>query len=116
MREEDLVGNAMNIILHAGEARTTVMKALDALSLADEVSAKSLLETAQKQITKAHQVHTDTIQKEAAGESIPYSPLFSHAQDTLMTIYSELNIAKQLLRIFSALDQRVKQLEQKTGA
>ena len=37
--------------------------------------------------------------------------LFAHAQDTLMTIYSEINIAKRMLAIFKAYDRRIEQLE-----
>lgn len=40
-----------------------------------------------------------------------YSLLFAHAQDTLMTIYSEINIAKQLLKIFKAYETRIAALE-----
>ena len=32
-------------------------------------------------------------------------------RDTLMTIYSEINIAKQLLKIFSAYEKRISALE-----
>ena len=39
---------------------------------------------------------------DARGEEREYSLLFAHAQDTLMTIYSEINIAKQLLKIFKS--------------
>ena len=44
-------------------------------------------------------------------EKSEYSLLFAHAQDTLMTIYSEINIAKQLLKIFKAYETRIAALE-----
>ncbi|MDR1793783.1 MAG: PTS lactose/cellobiose transporter subunit IIA [Erysipelotrichaceae bacterium] len=112
MLKEDLVQISMELIQLSGEARISVQKALDALSLEDEAETKALLHSAYKQINRAHQIHADLIQKEAAGEMIPYTPLFSHAQDALMTIFSEYNIAKQLASIFSVLDSRLKNLEQ----
>ena len=51
------------------------------------------------------------IQGETRGEESEYSLLFAHAQDTLMTIYSEINIAKQLLKIFKSYDARIAALE-----
>ena len=57
------------------------------------------------------QVQTDAIQGETRGDEAEYSLLFAHAQDTLMTIYSEINIAKQLLKIFSAYEKRISALE-----
>ena len=66
-------------------------------------------------MTTAHQIQTDRIQEEAAGKGPGYSLLFTHAQDTLMTIYSELNITKKLLKVFAKLDERVAALEKRHG-
>ncbi|MEL7657189.1 MAG: PTS lactose/cellobiose transporter subunit IIA, partial [Bacillota bacterium] len=54
---------------------------------------------------------TDMIQGEARGEGIGYSLLFTHAQDTLMTINSELQLAKQLYHVFESLEKRIAKLE-----
>ena len=50
---------------------------------------------------------------EAGGRTLPYAALFSHAQDTLMTTYSELRLARRLLPIFRTLDDRIRALEAK---
>lgn len=109
---EKVVESAMAIILHAGDARVACKAALDAISLGDFVSAEEKLKEAQSKITEAHKVQTDAIQGETRGEESEYSLLFAHAQDTLMTIYSEINIAKQLYKIMKAFDQRIAALEQ----
>ena len=103
---------AMSIILHAGDARLYCKKALDALAVMDVEEAEKNMVDAQKKITEAHKVQTDAIQKEASGEKAEYFLLFAHAQDTLMTIYSEINIAKQLIKIFNNFDKRVSLLEE----
>ncbi len=46
------------------------------------------------------------------GEKQEYSLLFSHAQDTLMVIYSEIITAKQLVQVFKSFDDRIKKLEE----
>lgn len=58
-------------------------------------------------------MQTDAIQNETRGEKSEYSLLFAHAQDTLMTIYSEINIAKQLIKIFEVYENRISKLENK---
>ena len=112
---DEIVQNAMEIILHAGDARLKCKEALDQIALFNIEKGKEKLKEAQDEITKAHKVQTDAIQGETRGEKSEYSLLFAHAQDTLMTIYSEINIAKQLIKIFEAYEERIVKLEKKEG-
>lgn len=109
--DEQIMENAMKIIMSAGDARVCNQKALDALAEFDVEKAKELLKEANKNITEAHKVQTDAIQGETRGEKAEYSLLFAHAQDTLMTIYSEINIAKQLIKVTEAVNKRIEALE-----
>lgn len=108
---EEVVKASMDIILAAGDARVACKQALNAIEEADFMVAAEHIKEAQTLITKAHRIQTDAIQGETRGEKQDYSLLFAHAQDTLMTIYSEINIAKQMLKIFKAYDARIKNLE-----
>ena len=105
MEDEKLDINmvAMNVILNAGDGRVLVDKALDCMAEFDFEGAEKNLEEADAKILKAHQSQTETIQRQAAGEDVEYSLLFTHAQDTLMTISSEYRIAKRMLPIVKAL-------------
>lgn len=109
---EAVVQSAMAIILSAGDARVACRAALNAISEGDFDLAKEKMKEAQVEITKAHKVQTDAIQGETRGEGNGYSMLFAHAQDTLMTIYSEINIAKQMIKIFEVYEKRISQLEE----
>ncbi|MCB5952851.1 PTS lactose/cellobiose transporter subunit IIA [Enterococcus sp. BWT-B8] len=111
--KEQVVQNAMQIILHAGDARKHCMDALKAIEINDFEQAEQEMKLANKEIVQAHQVQTDAITDETSGEDGEYSVLFTHAQDTLMTIYSEINIVKRMLSIFKTYDQRIRQLENK---
>lgn len=91
---------SMQVILHAGNARVFIFKAVDQASNGVFTEADSLLESANKEIVAAHQAQTDTLQKEAEGIDIPYSPLFGHAQDTLMTVMSEMNVIKEIIKLY----------------
>ncbi|NTW96791.1 MAG: PTS lactose/cellobiose transporter subunit IIA [Erysipelotrichaceae bacterium] len=110
---EELINSAMKIILHAGDARLQVKLALDAIALQEFDKAKECMTKATDEIRIAHREQTDAIQGEAQGIKTEYSLLFSHAQDTLMTIYSEINIAKQMIQIFEKYEDRIKALEVK---
>lgn len=109
--DEKVIQSSMQIILHAGDARVACKQCLDAIACFDFVQAEEKLKEAQSKITEAHKVQTDAIQDETRGEKSEYSLLFAHAQDTLMTIYSEINIAKQLISIFKSYEQRIQALE-----
>jgi len=110
---EEIITSSMAIILHAGDARLQVKLALDAIADTDFAKAKECMAKATDEIRIAHRVQTDAIQGEAQGIKSEYSLLFAHAQDTLMTIYSEINIAKQMIAIFENYEARIKALEAK---
>lgn len=94
-----LIPVAMQIILHAGNARNHASGALAAAKKNDFVEADNLMNEAEKEIIEAHKAQTKIIQDEMSGLSYDYSLLFTHAQDTLMTIKSELNFAKELIDV-----------------
>lgn len=104
---EKMTEQAMSIILHAGDARTHCKKALDLLAEKKFEPIEQELKAAQSDITKAHRIQTDAIQDEIRGEKTNNTLLFTHAQDTLMTIYTELNLTKQLVKIFRNYMDRV---------
>lgn len=111
--DDKLIEASMSIILNAGDARVSCKKALDAIAAFDFDKARLYLKDANNKIVLAHKVQTDAISDETKGEKREYSVLFAHAQDTLMTIYSELNIAKQLLNISESFSNRISVIEEK---
>lgn len=104
---------AMKIILHAGDARLKITEALNAIKTFDTEGAKALLEAANEDIVAAHTAQTKALQAESDGDEIEYSILFTHAQDTCMTVCSEMNIAQQLVDLCERIDHRFKKLEEK---
>jgi len=111
--DKKIITPAMDIIIQAGDARLLIFDALTAMADNDYEKTAEKLQEAQKKMTEAHKIQTDMIQGEAKGEEIGYSLLFTHAQDTLMTIYSELNIAKKLYKVFEPLEKRITGLEKR---
>jgi PTS system cellobiose-specific IIA component len=114
MVSQDKIQAAMQIILHAGDARVHCMNALDEITAHNFLQAKTEMELANEKIVNAHKVQTSAIQAETQGSPEEYSVLFAHAQDTLMTIYSEINLTKRLMELFQIYDQRLTALEEQT--
>lgn len=112
MKYEDLVETAMQMILFAGDARDDIKHALDAMMNDDEAEAQKYMESAKEALAQAHHCQTNIIQKEAAGERCEYSMLFTHAQDTLMTIYSEYHLAEKVCMMYHVLNGKINAMTQ----
>ena len=108
---EKTVEDSMQIIMIAGDARLLCKKSLDAIAVSDMESAKKHITDSESKIAQAHHIQTDAIQAAVRGDEFEYNVLFAHAQDTLMTVYSEINIAKQMIKIFDSWENRIKLLE-----
>jgi PTS system cellobiose-specific IIA component len=101
MEENDRLNQlSMNILIHAGNARDFLVKALESLEKEDFEKATAEITEARQEVVIAHGLQTDTLQLEASGEQIRYSTLFCHAQDTLMTAQSEILIGEHLIKLF----------------
>lgn len=102
---------SMQIIMDAGDARVYITEALELMENNDFELAIEKIAQAQNKIKSAHNAQTNIVQDEVRGIAHTPSMLFTHAQDTLMTISSELHLAKQFLKIFKKIDKRFEALE-----
>ena len=98
--EKVLIPAAMNIVVHAGDARLHARNALKAVQRQQFDAALELLDRAKAEIEQAHSAQTEIVQNEARGVEYEYSMLFNHAQDTLMTINSEVELTATLIDTF----------------
>lgn len=98
-RKEKIVEAAMQVILHAGNARNIIREIGNKLENHLHEEIKEQLEMANNEIIKAHKAQTEILQEEAGGINVDMTVLFTHAQDTLMTTESELFFVKTLYRI-----------------
>lgn len=105
--ENELVTVAMQIILHAGDARIKVEEALKEAKQFKFDTANNLIVEAEECIHQAHVAQTEVIQNETRGKTYEQCLLFAHAQDTLMTIMSELKLAKQLIDFFEIMNEKI---------
>lgn len=109
--DNEMITVAMQMILHAGDARAHIADALRDIKAFDFEGAKEKMALAEKELTESHHVQTNVLQEEANGVKHELHVLFIHAQDTLMTIKSEYELARQLIEIFESIDARLKKVE-----
>ncbi|MDF7639550.1 PTS lactose/cellobiose transporter subunit IIA [Lactobacillus sp. ESL0791] len=102
---DQAIKQTMDIILNAGDAREMISSALDEVADYNYEKAHQDMEEANKKLVVAHRLQTAKIQEEAEGKPVEYSVLFTHAQDTLMTINSEYNIVNHLIKVFEKRDK-----------
>lgn len=106
---EELNNAAMQIILHAGNCRNLLNEAIrDTENDVPYEEVDKKLKEAKSEITLAHKVQTDMIQSTIEDEELQTTLLFTHAQDTLMTIYSEVNMGNHIIRLFRKVSEQGK--------
>lgn len=106
---EELNNAAMQIILHAGNSRNYCNEALqDTQNDGSYECVDQKLKSAKEEITIAHKMQTAMIQNTIEDDKLETTLLFTHAQDTLMTIYSELNMTNHLIKLYRKLEAKVK--------
>lgn len=108
--KEDLNNAAMMIILHAGDCRNLLNEAIKMTENEVDVSIiDAKIKEAKEEITKAHKIQTEMIQSTIEDDELQTTLLFTHAQDTLMTINSEISMTHAILSLYRKLYKLVKQ-------
>lgn len=98
-RKEKVVETAMQVILHAGNARNIIREIGNKIENRLYKGVEEQLEIANNEIIKAHKAQTHLLQEEAGGITVDMTVLFAHAQDTLMATESELFFVKTIYNI-----------------
>lgn len=97
----------MNLIINAGDAKSSAMEAIYAAKKRDFETAQNKLKEANSKINLAHNAQTDLLTAEANGDHTDVSLLMIHAQDHLMTALTFLELAKELVDVYDLTMPRV---------
>ena len=101
MTVDELNEKAMEMIVSAGAGRTALNVALDALSEGNKEKYEEMVTEAKAKMKEAHAAQTAVLQETITEQSIRHNILFTHAQDTLMTVMSEINTAKHIAKLYT---------------
>ncbi|GLO66941.1 MULTISPECIES: PTS lactose/cellobiose transporter subunit IIA [Oceanobacillus] len=109
IQQEELQVLSFQIILHAGNARSEAMEALQLARNGEFNEAELKLETADKEFTEAHHIQTSLLQDEANGTIPEFSIILIHAQDHLMNALTVKDLAIEMI----AMQKQIKKLEER---
>lgn len=114
-KEYDFPTISMKIILPAGDARSKASEAMDAAMKNDFDLAHQLMKEAHECIKEAHRAQTETMQAMAMDEynngndTVALPMLFIHAQDTIMTIMTEVNLTEKMIQMYQKIREEMDQ-------
>lgn len=98
MTTEELNGICMEMICNAGEGRSKVFEALDAVNRADYETADKRLNEAQALLAEAHKIQFEQLMApQSSGTEIPFSMLLLHAMDMTMVSTSEHDLLRSIV-------------------
>ncbi|WP_316245692.1 PTS lactose/cellobiose transporter subunit IIA [Robertmurraya massiliosenegalensis] len=97
MNKEELYNLAFQLILHAGNAKSFAMEAMQEAKKGNFDEAEAKLSEADAAFNEAHHVQTDLIQKEAGGAEFEIPLIMIHAQDHLMTTLTIKDFAREII-------------------
>ncbi len=95
--KEELQTVAFQIIATVGEAKSLFVEAMYASREGDFAKAEELLNKGSEVFASAHGFHFDIVQKEAQGEDLPFSVMFMHAEDQLLSTETIKLMAEEIV-------------------
>ena len=107
MTLEELNGQAMEMIVHSGNGRNMLNQALDALYDGDEETYEAKMTEAKKEMQTAHAAQTKALQETITDPEAKPDILFTHAQDTLMTVMSEVHLGEKMIDVFEKFAEKI---------
>ncbi|GAE92845.1 PTS system [Gracilibacillus boraciitolerans JCM 21714] len=91
---------AFQIILYAGNGRSSAMEAIQIAKENDFEEADRLIKEATEELGKAHNYQTKLLQEEASGEGSSVNVILIHSQDHLMTAMTVRDLAIEIIEIY----------------
>lgn len=98
---------AFQLILHSGNARSSIMEAMFLAREGKIEEAKEKVEAAKLDLNEAHRTQTTLIQAEARGEKKDVTILMVHAQDHLMTSITVKELAEEIIFLHEKMAKEV---------
>ena len=109
--DEELKNLAMMIIASAGECKGLAYEAIKKAKTGDFVQAEELMEKAKKSQAEAHNAHFQLLIKESNGELEKINVLITHAQDHFMASLTAMDMATEMIELYSMVDRLEKRIE-----
>ena len=97
---------SFQIIAAVGNARSLYLEAIAAAKEGAYDRADALIEEGNGSFKIGHDVHTELVQREAAGDLAEFSLMILHAEDQLMSAESFGILAREFIDVYHRFDAR----------
>lgn len=94
---EDMDTVVMELVVNAGDARSSAIQAIREARAGRFEEADRLLEQCGEALILCHNAQTDLVQAELQGEKVPMSLLMVHAQDHIMNAMTVKDLAAEMV-------------------
>ena len=94
---EELLMASFQIIAAVGKARSLYIEAIHAAKDGDFDRAAELMKEGGESYLEGHDVHTQLVQQEAAGDPIAMTLMLTHAEDQLMSAEGFKFVAEEMI-------------------
>jgi len=91
---------AFQIILFAGNGRSSAMEAIQEAKAGNFDEADRLIDEAKTELAKAHKFQTKLLQEEADGKKNQINIILIHSQDHLMTAITVKDLAIEIIELY----------------
>lgn len=102
---EEKYAAAFELIMNAGNAKSTALMAIEAAREFDFEEAERLLKEAEADMRKAHQAQFDMIQEEANGNPVDVNIVLVHAQDHLTMAIMARDNAEEFINLYKMIKE-----------
>ena len=104
---------AFQVIMNAGNSKSSSMMAIEAAREFDFEEAERLLEEADKEMRKAHHVQTELIRQESNGDGVDVNIILVHSQDHLSMAITARDNAEEFLHLYKIIKELKDKIENK---
>ena len=107
---EDKYEIAFQVIMNAGNSKSSSMMAIEAAREFKFEEAEKLLKEADKNLREAHHVQTELIQQESNGKGVDVNIILVHSQDHLSMAITTRDQAEEFLNLYKMIKDMKDQL------
>ncbi|WP_338985381.1 PTS lactose/cellobiose transporter subunit IIA [Spiroplasma endosymbiont of Diplazon laetatorius] len=96
---------SMEMISCIGTSKSNAILAIRAAREKDFEKANELLQEAEVEMAKAHNLHFDIVAKEANGEKLDLKLIFLHAEDQMLTTQAIITLGKEMIEMYKIINK-----------
>ena len=102
---------AFQVIMNAGNSKSSSMMAIEAAREFNFEEAQRLLKEADKDLREAHHVQTELIQQESQGSGVNVNIILVHSQDHLTMAMITRERAEEILNLYKIIKELKDKIE-----